>query len=152
MDEQTVRNSVEAKFDELYKKFRIALYRHIFSIMGKREGSLSATDFFSVETIFLLGNPTITEFAEMLNISAPNASYRVKSLIEKGYVTKYGAERKNTFRLAVTEKFMRFYHENINYGRFMLNHFSSGLGKEELAVTDGVLGKMLGQIDGGKED
>lgn len=143
MDE---RQRIEEKFDVIYKAFRIALYRHIFSIMGKRDGSLSATDYFSVETIYLLGNPTITEFAQMLNISAPNATYRVKSLIDKGYVEKRETDRKNTFRLNVTEKFMRFYHEDINYGHFILKNFSDGLSGEELAVTDEVLGKIIGQI------
>lgn len=150
MEENQLKRQVEEKFDEIYKSFRIALYRHIFSIMGKRDGSLSATDFFSVETIYLLGSPTITEFAEMLNISAPNASYRVKSLIEKGYVEKSETEKKNTFRLTVTEKFMRFYHEDVNYGHFILKNFSSGLNEGELATTGAVLDKIIGQIEEGE--
>ncbi len=74
---------IEEKFDEIYKAFRINLYRHIFSILGQRESTLTASDFFSVEIIYLMGNPTITEFANALCISQPNATYRVKSLIDR---------------------------------------------------------------------
>ena len=42
---------IEEKFDEIYKAFRINLYRHIFSILGQRESTLTASDFFSVEII-----------------------------------------------------------------------------------------------------
>lgn len=142
--------SVEEKFDALYKAFRVSLYRHIFAVLGKREGSLSAADFFSVETIYLMGNPTITEFAQLLCISAPNATYRIKSLIDKGYIEKQITDKKNTFRLAVTEKFMRYYHEDINYGHFILGNFSAGLGEQELTETDKVLDKILAEIEKGK--
>lgn len=147
MEEDELKRSVEEKFDVIYKSFRIALYRHIFSVIGKREGSLSATDFFSVETIYLHGSPTVTEFAAMLNISAPNASYRVKSLIEKGYVRKTETSKKNTFCLTVTEKFMRYYHEDINYGRFLLKNFSAGLNERDLIATGEVLDKIIAQIE-----
>jgi DNA-binding MarR family transcriptional regulator len=32
--------------------------------------------------------PTIAQFARMMSISAPNAAYRVSSLLQKGYVEK----------------------------------------------------------------
>lgn len=147
---EKTEQSVEAKFDEIYKAFRISVYRHIFSILGKRDGSLSAADYFSVETVYLLGNPTISEFAKMLCISAPNATYRIKSLMEKGYIEKQETAKKNTFRLAVTEKFMRYYHEDINYGHFILNKVSSGLTEESLQRTQEVLDVILAEIEKGE--
>ena len=83
---------IAENFDKIYKAFRLQIYRHIFSILGKRESTLSAADYFTVETIYLLGNPTITEFARILSISQPNATYRIISLIEKGYVVKRETE------------------------------------------------------------
>ena len=79
---------IEQDFEVIYKEFRLMLYKQIFGIIGEKAGSLSATEFFSVEVVYLLGSPTVTEFAEYLNISSPNAAYKVKSLIEKGYMTK----------------------------------------------------------------
>ncbi|MDE5897614.1 MAG: MarR family transcriptional regulator [Clostridia bacterium] len=137
---------IEEKFDEIYKAFRINLYRHIFSILGQRETSLSASDFFSVEIIYLLDNPTITEFANALCISQPNATYRVKSLIDKGYVIKSGTDKKNTFRLSVTEKFMRYYHDDMGYGHYIFHQLKKKFNDEELARIDEIFEKFIGQI------
>lgn len=54
--------------------------------MREREGSLSAMEAFSIEIIHALGEPTIGRFAEFLNISQSNATYKVNSLIKKGYL------------------------------------------------------------------
>ena len=137
---------IEEKFDEIYKAFRINLYRHIFSILGQRESTLTASDFFSVEIIYLMGNPTITEFANALCISQPNATYRVKSLIDKGYVVKCGTDKKNTFRLSVTEKFMRYYHIDMAYGRYIFNQLKKKFNEEELLKIEGIFEKFIGQI------
>ena len=137
---------IEENFDIIYKAFRIELYRHVFSILGQREGSLTAMDFFSVETIYLMGNPTITEFANALSISQPNATYRIKSLIEKGYVVKTETEKRNTHRLQVTEKFMRFFHEDMDYGHFIFKRLSERFSKEELEQVDGIFREFIEQI------
>ena len=137
---------IEEKFDDIYKAFRINLYRHIFSILGQRESTLTASDFFSVEIIYLMGNPTITEFANALCISQPNATYRVKSLIDKGYVVKCGTDKKNTFRLSVTEKFMRYYHSDMAYGRYIFNQLKKKFNEEELLKIEGIFEKFIGQI------
>ena len=137
---------IDENFDYIYKSFRIALYRHIFNILEKRDTSLSATDFFSVETIYLLGNPTITEFANMLCISQPNATYRIKSLIDKGYIEKQKSEKGNTFRLCVTEKFHRFYHEDMGYGSFILKRLSARLDEKALKDADELIAKVVAEI------
>lgn len=138
---------IEENFDKIYKAFRIDLYRHIFSILGKREGSLSATDYFSAETIFLIGTPTVSEFAKAFSISQPNATYRIKSLMEKGYVEKFGADKKSASRLRVTEKFMRFYHEDLAYGNFIFHRLSEQLNAEELAEVDKIFENFIKQIE-----
>lgn len=137
---------IEENFDIIYKAFRIALYRRVFAVLGQREGSLSAVDYFSVETIYLLGNPTITEFANTLCISQPNATYRVKSLVEKGYVVKTETEKKNTYRLQATDKFMRFYHEDMDYGHFIFKRLSERFSAEELEQVDGIFKSFIAQI------
>ena len=143
---------IERTFDEIYKSFRIALYRHIFKILGQRDSSLSAADYFSVETIYLLGSPTITEFAKMLCISQPNATYRVKSLVEKGYLEKKKTEKGNTFRLTVTEKFRKFFHEDMGYGAFILNKLSKRLDEEELVRADELMQKVVEEIRADREE
>jgi hypothetical protein len=44
--------------------------------LREKAGSLSATEAFSAEVIYLLDHPTIGEFADFIGISQPNASYK----------------------------------------------------------------------------
>ena len=137
---------IQENFDIIYKRFRIELYRHIFSILGKRECSLSATDFFSVETILLMGNPTITEFAKALCISQPNATYRIKSLIDKGFIEKMETDKRTTFRLRVTDKFMKYYHEEMGFGNVVFEKLSRHFSEEELNQVDSIFEKIIAQL------
>lgn len=97
-------------FEELYRYLRLAHYQKLFATISEKQGSLSATEAFSVEVIYLLGEPTIGEFADFLGISQPNASYKVVSLVSKGYIKKKPCESdKRECRLAVTQKFLDYY-------------------------------------------
>lgn len=95
---------------KLYKKLRLSTYRSIYENIKDREGSLSATEAYAVDAIYLLGEPTIKKFSDFLGISQPNATYKVNSLIAKGYVEKVQSETdKRKMRLCVSEKFHRYY-------------------------------------------
>ena len=139
-------NMIQENFDIIYKRFRIELYRHVFSQLGKQECSLSAADFFSVETILLMGNPTITEFAKALCISQPNATYRVKSLIDKGVIEKMETDKRTTFRLRVTDKFMKYYHEEMGFGNLIFEKLSQHFTEEELEQVDKIFEKFIKQL------
>ena len=96
--------------EKIVKQFRLAHYRSLFAAIREKAGSLSATEAFSAEVIYLLGSPTVREFSDFLNISQPNASYKVSSLVQKGYIQKANdGEDKREWRLGVTEKFMNYY-------------------------------------------
>lgn len=101
-------------FEEIYRYLRLAHYRNLFSMIREKPGSLSATEAFSVEVIYLLGEPTLGEFAEFIGISQPNASYKVNTLVTKGYITKESCESdKRECRLVVTKKFRDYYGSQI---------------------------------------
>ena len=55
---------------DLYKKSRLMTYRAMFGRIREKTGSLSATEAYAVDVIYLLGSPTITQLAETLGISA----------------------------------------------------------------------------------
>ncbi len=94
----------------LYKRFRLVNYRELFGRIREREGSLSATEAFAADVIYLLEKPTITQLAETLGISQPNATYKVGNLVGKGYVTKGVSEGdRRECRLFVSEKFHAYY-------------------------------------------
>lgn len=95
---------------ELYKRFRLMNYRALFGRIRERDGSLSATEAYTVDVIFLLGDPTITQLADTLGISQPNATYKVNNLVAKGYVKKTSSEDdKRECRLQVCDRFYRYY-------------------------------------------
>ena len=81
----------------------------MFALLRERDGSLSATEAFSVDVIYLLRGPTIKEFADCLGISQPNATYKVNQLIQKGYIQKIPSlEDRRETHLQVTERYLRY--------------------------------------------
>lgn len=103
-------DTLESRFEKLYLLFRANYYRRMVEKIGVREGSLTATEGYCVEIIFLMDKPTVSQFAGFLNISLPNAHYKIGGLIKKGYVKKNpSSEDKREFHLAVTEKFLSYY-------------------------------------------
>lgn len=118
-------------FEELYRYLRLAHYQKLFATISEKPGSLSATEAFSAEVIYLLGEPTIGEFADFLGISQPNASYKVIALVSKGYITKQPCENdKRECRLVVTQKFRDYYGSQVPDLTDALKDFSP----EETAV------------------
>ena len=92
-----------------YERFRLSTYRSMFGLLRERDGSLSATEAFSVDVIHLLQGPTIKEFADCLGISQPNATYKVNQLIQKGYVEKIPSlEDRRETHLQVTDRYIRY--------------------------------------------
>ena len=101
---------------------------------------LNMQEAFSLDIIHMLGNPTILEFANYLEISQPNATYKINQMISKGYLTKTLCEDdKRSYRLSVTEKFMECYRGNDRYIENSLNDIENMFSKEEVEL----LSKML---------
>ena len=95
---------------ELYKNLRLSHYRNLFGQLREKAGSLSATEAFSAEVIYLLDRPTIGEFADFIGISQPNASYKVNSLVTKGYLERVSNDDDHReAHLHVTKKFLDYY-------------------------------------------
>ena len=104
--EMVEKDALETNFLEVYDKFKFSFYRKVFSMVKEREGSLTAMEVFSLEVINQLGKPTIGKFAEFLNISQSNATYKVGSLIKKGYLRKENSgPDKREYYLVLSEKY-----------------------------------------------
>lgn len=82
---------LETAFSEVYTKFKLHFYRKVFERWESREATLTTVETFCMEIIYALDRPTVNEFASFVQISPPNAAYKVNSLIRKGYLEK-GAE------------------------------------------------------------
>lgn len=100
---------LENHFLHISEHLRLMFYKRVFAVIREREGSLTAMEVFSLEVIYLLGKPTISEFADFIGISRSAASYKVAMLIQKGYVLKEASENdKREFRLVLTEKYLGY--------------------------------------------
>ena len=135
-------------FETLYLKFRANFYKRIVARMGTRKGSLSATELFCVEVILLLGNPTISEFASYLNISLPNANYKINSLIEKDYVQKINsADDKREYRLASTSKYENYRDFNKDFNRYLMKRVYEVFTLEEQQQMSDALQRLIKIMD-----
>jgi len=94
---------------QCYESFRLLSYQGLFRLLRERDGSLSASEAYAVDVIYLLRGPTVKQFADCIGISQPNATYKVNNLIQKGYIRKTPSpEDRREAHLHVTEKFMRY--------------------------------------------
>ena len=100
----------------LYKQFRLKNYKALFGTIREKDGSLSATEAYTADVVYLLEDPTVTKLAETLNISQPNATYKVNNLVSKGYVTKTTSEDdKRECHVQVCDRFFRYYSDSTSF-------------------------------------
>ena len=84
--------------------------------------------------------PGVTELAETLGISQPNATYKLNQLIQKGYVEKVPstADRRE-LHLHVTDKYMRYWNESSSTMHRALDLLQQRFSDGELAVFSRML-------------
>jgi DNA-binding MarR family transcriptional regulator len=135
-DDADQRESMDLEdyFQEVYAKFKLNFYRGIFERLKDRLGSLNATEAFAAEAIYALREPKIGEFAEAIGISQPNATYKVNSLIKKGYVKKINSPiDKREYHLKVTQKFLDYYNINSEYIHIVMERIKKRFTPEQTA-------------------
>lgn len=138
---------IEESFSEVYKKFKIRYYQNVFAQAPNRELSLTTIEAFCAEIIGALDQPTINEFASFTNISSPNATYRVNSLIQKGYVEKVQSETdKREYHLRVTEKYYKYYNISQSYVDTVLKRVQNRCSQEDIDAFDRVLTIMKDEL------
>ena len=80
-----------------------------------------------------MNRPTIHQFAEYVNISQPNATYRISNLIDKGYVKKVSSKAdRREFYLEVTDKFTNTYGVNASFNMDLMNGIREKFSKDEI--------------------
>ncbi|SDM14227.1 MarR family transcriptional regulator [Eubacterium ruminantium] len=132
---------------EVYGKFRVHYYRDVFNRIQARELSLSAVEVYCVEIIKALNKSTINEFANFINISSPNATYKVNSLIQKGYVVKVQSETdKREYYLDVTEKFYKYWNLSEKYLDIVEKRLEENLTAEEFETFNSILKKISNEM------
>lgn len=119
---------LDESFRDVYTKFKLHFYQEVFSRFQNREASLTAVETFCMEIIMALEEPTINEFASFVNISSPNAAYKVNSLIQKGYVEKIRSNQdRREYHLRPTQKYMDYYNISTGYLHTVMERINKAL-------------------------
>ncbi|MEE3420560.1 MAG: MarR family transcriptional regulator [Lachnospiraceae bacterium] len=106
----------EELFEDVYARFMLHFYREVFKNFSNREATLTTVETFCMEVIYTMEEPTVNEFASFIQISSPNAAYKVNSLIKKGYLTKERSETDHReYHLKVTQKYLDYYNVSKRY-------------------------------------
>jgi len=124
---------IQQAFTDVFEKFKVNFYCEAFKRIHARETTLTTAEVFCVEIIYVLNKPTVNEFANFIQVSSPNAAYKVNSLIKKGYIEKIRSqEDKREYHLRVTSKYFRYYNLSQNYVNKVSERIEQRFSKEEL--------------------
>lgn len=127
-------------FFRVYSKFKLQFYRSVFDLVRERDGSLSAMEAFSLEVIELLGEPTVGQFADFLRISQSNATYKVNSLIKKGYIERLNSTTdRREYHLKLSDKYYNYINLMNGYQRQVIERVEQRFPKEDVEKFSEIL-------------
>jgi DNA-binding MarR family transcriptional regulator len=136
-------SGIAALVSDLYRNLRLTHYRNLFVHLREKAGSLSAIEAFSAEVIYLLDRPTISEFADFLGISQPNASYKVNSLVTKGYLERVcNDDDHREAHLFVTKKFLDYYGRQLPDMKSAVSSALSSFTEQEVELLSRLFGRL----------
>lgn len=131
---------LEEAFQQVYMKFKLHFYKALFDKIQDRETSLTTVETYCIEIIYAMDHPTVSEFASFIQISSPNAAYKVNSLVKKGYLRKVQSENdKREYHLEVTDKYLNYYNLSSSYVKIVTDRMKERFEPEELKVFEKVL-------------
>lgn len=131
---------IEQKMSEIIDKFEMQFFRSIFDLVRERDGSLSAMEAFSLEIIKMLDQPTVGQFADFLNISQSNATYKVNSLMKKGYLERQNSSTdRREYHLVLSEKYYHYEELLTSYEHTVIERIENRFPPEDLARFDEML-------------
>ena len=138
---------LEKNFTEVYERFELQFFRRVFENVRERDGSLSAMEAFSLEVIYLLHEPTIGQFADFLNISQSNATYKVNSLIRKGYIERQNSQvDRREYHLILSEKFLSYIGLFNSYEHTVMQRITERFSEEDVRRFDEMLGVISREL------
>ena len=125
---------LDEAFAKVYTKFKLHFYKQVFNRFAQREATLTTVESFCMEVILAMGCPTIAEFSNMLQISTPNAAYKISSLVQKGYVEKVQSKTdRREYHLVVTQKYIDYYNISSNYMVEVMDRITQRFSPEDCA-------------------
>lgn len=87
-----------------------------------------------------MGEPTIAEFSRMMQISTPNAAYKIGSLVRKGYVEKIQSTTdRREYHLRPTQKYIEYYSISYSYLHTVIERVRERFPEEDTAKMEEML-------------
>ena len=124
--------SLEKSFATIYTKFKL----HFYQTISKRktvDEALTIFEVFCMEGILALEQPTIAQFGRLMNLSTPNAAYKVNNLVKKGYVERVQSQAdKREYHLRPTQKYLDEYNVSYSYLDTVIARAREHFSEEEL--------------------
>ena len=131
---------LDQAFEQVYNKFKLHFYQKIFSRFEDREATLTTVESFCMEVIMALREPTIAEFSHMMNLSTPNAAYKINSLVKKGYVERIQSSTdKREYHLRPTQKYIDYYNISYSYLHQVMERAKERFSPEDLQKLEEML-------------
>ena len=131
---------LEQAFQDVYTKFKLHFYQNIFQRFATREATLTTVESFCMEGIMAMGEPTIAEFSRMMQISTPNAAYKIGSLVKKGYVEKIQSTTdRREYHLRPTQKYIDYYNISYSYLHTVVERARERFSPEDCAKLEEML-------------
>ena len=131
---------LDQAFEQVYNKFKLHIYQKNFSRFEDREATLTTVESFCMEVIMALREPTIAEFSHMMNLSTPNAAYKINSLVKKGYVERIQSSTdKREYHLRPTQKYIDYYNISYSYLHQVMERAKERFSPEDLQKLEEML-------------
>ena len=133
-------NMLEQTFTEIYTKFKMHFYQTISKRSKDSDDYLTTTEAFCMEGIVALGEPTVAQFGNLLNLSTPNAAYKVNNLVKKGYLKKIQSKRDHReYHLRPTKKYKDFYNISYSYLHTVVERAEAKFSSEDIEHLEEIL-------------
>ena len=131
---------LEKAFQDVYTKFKLHFYQNVFQRFATREATLTTVESFCMEGIMAMGEPTIAEFSRMMQISTPNAAYKIGSLVRKGYVEKIQSTTdRREYHLRPAQKYIEYYSISYAYLHTVIERVRERFPEEDTAKMEEML-------------
>ena len=126
---------LDQTFGQVYTKFKLHFYKQIFSRFEDREATLTTVESFCMEVIMALGEPTIAQFSHMMNLSTPNAAYKINSLVKKGYVKRErGEEDRRVVYISLSDKGKKAFVHHARFHKEMITSIMDEFDDDEKKI------------------
>ena len=138
---------LQDNFLEVYDKFKLEFFRRIFELVRERDGALTVTESFALVIIYAPNVPKTGRFAACLNISQSNATYKVNSLIKKGYLKKQNSDTdRREYHLVLSEKYYNYTDIMRSYVKTVLGRIEDSFSHEETELFSNMLMRISAEM------